>query len=106
MRTPEFDPNKEFVRREAACKRGKLLEAYLPVKRPPFYKKRVAELYARYNFFPVNVRIQTGFPELGLCIVFIPFRCCLLGQYEHLTSRETKDYLAKLINKKSPKRRS
>ena len=105
MRTPEFDPNEEFARREAACKRGKLLEAYLPVKRPPFYKKRVAELYARYKFFPVNVRIQTGFPELGLCIVFIPYKGICLGQYEHLTSRETKEYLTKLINEKCTKRR-
>ena len=69
MRTKNFDPNEEFAYREKFCKRGISPDttAYLPIKRPPFYKRRIAELsrigavhcvYSVHSFFTWTVRQQ------------------------------------------------
>lgn len=107
MRTKNFDPNEEFAYREKFCKRGISPDttAYLPIKRPPFYKRRIAELYAKYKMYPVGMRTQQAFPELGLCIVFIPFTHSLLGRYDNNINQETKKYFARMINEKALKRR-
>lgn len=105
MRTKDFDPNEEFAYREKHCKDGcKMIEAYLPVKRPPWYKRRIAELYAKYKCFPVSVGKIRWFPGHGDCITFIPFRGSCLGKYEQLVSKERREFFTKMINEKAPKR--
>lgn len=51
MRTRNFDPNEQYACREKFCKCGISTDttAFLPIKRPPAYKSRVAGLYARYK---------------------------------------------------------
>lgn len=97
MNKKEFDPNEEFAMREKSCKDGRFIEAFLPVKRHPRYKKRVAELYAHYQVFPAGTRIQKGFPKLGLCVVFIHWNGILHGKFLPLTSAERQEYYRKLI---------
>ncbi len=105
MRTKNFDPNEEYASRLKHLKAGTTqgMTAYLPVNRPPFYKRRVAELYASYKIYPVNVYVQPHFPELGPCIVFIPFTGILLGWYNRADNKEKIEYFNKLINEKAPK---
>ncbi len=105
MRTKKFDPNEEYASRLKHLKSGHTqgMTAYLPVNRPPFYKRRVAELYASYKIYPVNVYVQPHFPELGHCIVFIPFTGTLLGRYNRADNKENIEYFNKLINEKAPR---
>ena len=105
MRTKDFDPNEDYACRLKFLKQGCFRDTavYLPVNRPPFYKKRVAELCASYKFFPVNVSVQPYFPELGPCIVFIPFTGMLLGRYHRTGNKENIEYFNKLINDKAPR---
>ena len=105
MKTKNFDPNQEYANCLKYLKNGitRDLEAYLPVTRPPFYKRRIADLYASYKMYPVNVYVRTNYPELGFCIVFIPFTGSLLGGYKHVICRENIEYYNKLINEKAPR---
>ena len=106
MRTKDFDPNKEFAYREKTCKDGvKFLESYLPIKRPPFFKRRVAELYASYKCYPVSIRKIPCFPELGECIVFIPFTRFLLGRYKYSTGKREEEIFRQAIYEKAPQKR-
>jgi hypothetical protein len=106
MRTKDFDPNREFAELEKACKgRSRILEVFLPVSRPPWHKRRVADLLARHKYFPAGFRKHRFCPELGKGIVFISFTRGLLGKYDKLTSKEEKEFFAKMINEKAPKRR-
>ena len=105
MKTKNFDPNQEYANRLKHLKNGitRDAKAYLPVTRPPFYKRRIADLYASYKMYPVNVYVRTNYPELGFCIVFIPFTGSLLGGYKHVICRENIEYYNKLINEKAPR---
>jgi hypothetical protein len=105
MRTKEFDPNWEFAEGEKACKRGKKFQAYLPIKRPPHFKRRITALYARYKYYPSYVGKNRCFPELGECIIFMQYTGSLQGQYERLKPPEVREYFARLINEKMPKRK-
>jgi hypothetical protein len=105
MRTRNFDPNEEFAEREKACRRGKMLQAYLPIKRPPYFKRRVTALYAMHKFYPSYVGVNRCFPELGDCIIFLPYKGSLLGKYEQCHPPVVRKYFARLINEKMPKRK-
>ena len=106
MRTKDFDPNEEFAYREKNCKDGcGFISAHLPVKRPPWYKVRIAKLYAFYKCYPVSVGKIQGFSELGPCINFVKFNGKLLGQYEKLYSSREKEFFQRMIHEKIPKRK-
>ena len=104
MKTKKNDMNQEFSLRENFCKSGVSPDAiaYLPAKHPVAYKIRVAELYARYKMFPFAIR---NIPELGLCIIFIPFTYELLGQYNAARSKADQKFLQYWIRNKVPKRK-
>lgn len=105
MKTKDFDPNEEFAYREKHCKdKCRFSIAHLPIKRPPAYKRRIAELYALYKYYPVSVGTVQGFPELGPCINFVRFTRTYLGQYEKLYSPREREFFQKMINEKAPKR--
>ncbi len=105
MRTREFDPNQEFAEREKACKQGRRFQAYLPVKRPPSFKIRVAAMYAMYKYYPSYIDENRCFPELGKCIVFLQYTGNLQGKYKQLNPPMVREYFATLINEKMPKRK-
>lgn len=104
MRSKDFDPNLEFAELEKSCKGPrKMLEVFLPVGRPVWYKKRIAELLARYKYFPAGYLKHRFRPEFGYGILFISFTGVLLGRYDKLINQEAKDFFTKMINEKVPK---
>ena len=107
MKNPKADYNRNFAMHENFCKRGlsPAATAYLPVNAPVSYKIRVAELYARYKLFPVEIHRNRYFPGMGLSIVFIPFTHGLLGRYDKVTSKEDQEFLQYWIHHKVLKRR-
>lgn len=96
MKNQKKDYNQLFALCEDFCKHGSFspgATGYLPIQYPVWYKIRVAELFAEYKMFPAGIRCNNHFPELGLCIIFIPFTHGLLGWYEKTTNREYKDFM-------------
>ena len=95
MKTRKTDFNQNYAKCEKFCKNGLSSGsmAYLPINYPVSHKIRIAELYARYKMYPTRIYLNGHFPELGICIVFIPFTHGLLGWYEKTTNREHKDFM-------------
>ena len=104
MKTRKTDYNQLFAICKAFCEHGGLsagATAYLPVKYPVWYKIRIAELFAEYKMFPAQLSRHKHFPELGLCIIFIPFTYGLLGRYDATTTSGQKAFLQYWIHHKA-----
>ena len=106
MKTEKTDFNQMYSMRKTFCRHGLSAGAIacLPIKYPVWYKIRVAELFANYKMYPAQIGPFHHFPELGLCITFIPFTHGLLGRYHATTSPEKRSHMQYWIHHKSPKR--
>ena len=107
MKNQKKDYNQLFALCEDFCKHGSFspgTTGYLPIQYPVWYKIRVAELFAEYKMFPAGVSRNNHFPELGLCIIFIPFTHGLSGWYEKTTSPDKRSFFQYWIHHKGLKR--
>ena len=94
MKNKKNDYNQLLALCENFCKHGLSAGSisYLPIKYPVWYKIRVSELFAEYKMFPARISHYNHFPDLGLCIIFIPFTHGLLGWHEKTTSPEERAF--------------
>ena len=108
MKNKKKDYNQLFALCKDFCKHGLSAWAvsYLPIKYPVWYKIRVAELFAEYKMFPARISYNNHFPELGLCIIFIPFTHGLLGWYEKTTNSKERAFFQYWIHHKGLKQQN